>query len=100
MWRRPTESGTPFLFNIPPISFFVKSVKINIEQNKKPALSVRKEYLCATGTRPTKTFALHGKTALPPKAEDFNNFLAEPANASWLNAQHGNQGRRRVSSES
>ena len=40
--------GTPFLFNIPPIQFFVKSVKsivkINIAQNKTPDLSVRKEW--------------------------------------------------------
>ena len=46
--------------------------------------------------RITETFlppkAYRAGPALPPKAEDFNNFLAEPANASWLNAQHGNQG--------
>ena len=30
-------------------------------------------------------------TRTSAQAEDFNNFLTEPANASWLNAQHGNQ---------
>ena len=38
LWRRPTESGISISFNIPPISLSVKSIKINIAQNKKAGL--------------------------------------------------------------
>ena len=98
-----------------------QSIKINIAQNKKAGLErsqgatcglpaqVRQKHLHCTekpypaGKSPVlkvlrritvitcRLCSFKSWTRTSAQAEDFNNFLTEPANASWLNAQHGNR---------
>ena len=79
MWRRPTESGISIFFNIPPTCFFVKSIKINIVQNKKPGLSVRKEQPVGYQHKSGKSICIvrKNRTRTSASEEDFNNFLTE-----------------------
>ena len=53
---------------------------------KSPVLKVLKRITVIT----CRLCSFKSWTRTSAQAEDFNNFLTEPANASWLNAQHGN----------